>query len=66
MFKPQFQGQEHSGIAKLDDLSTGILTTLRIMQRAASKDKPGYRQKLRQQLQDFVTEAMSIADAVSH
>ncbi|WP_315775100.1 MULTISPECIES: hypothetical protein [unclassified Bradyrhizobium] len=61
-FKPQHQGQEHPGIAKADGLLQAPLLTLSIMQRAAPADRPRYRAKVRQELQDAVDLVMKLAD----
>ncbi|WP_316216748.1 hypothetical protein [Bradyrhizobium sp. SZCCHNR3003] len=64
-FKPQFQGQEHPGIAKADGLLQAPLLTLSIMQRAGLADRGRYRARVRQELQDAVDLVMALADEFS-
>lgn len=65
MFQPQHQGQEHPGIAKLDELLQAPLLTASIMSRAGQTDKARYRAKFREQLQDAVNFGMKLVDEFS-
>ena len=65
-FKPAFQGQEDPRIAEIDEVGSIVLLKLRTMSRAGSKDRPRYRQQLRELLQDYVNKTMAMADTLDH
>jgi hypothetical protein len=48
-------------IGEVEDASAGILLLLRIMQRAAQRDLPLHRARLREMLADFNDVVMSTA-----
>lgn len=66
MSKPVASYQEDPHIREIDDVMQNVLLTLKILSRAAAKDRPGYRQKVRQGLQDIVDKSMKFADTLDH
>jgi hypothetical protein len=63
MMKPaEFQGQEDPRLRRLDDLAFAITNKVRIVKRAAPKDRPRGRAELRDMLQTFVNEVMHVVD----
>jgi hypothetical protein len=62
-FQPQFQGDEHPAIGKLDELAQTALLTLKVMQRAASTDKQRLLDKGFAEVDAFVDLYMSTARA---
>jgi hypothetical protein len=66
MFEPQHAGQEDPRVAGIDEVSTLVILKLRTTSRAGSKDRPRYRQEVRELLQDYVNKRMAFADALDH
>jgi hypothetical protein len=48
-------------LSEIDTASGGILTKLRVMQRAAGSDIPRMRKRLREMLQDYADLVMATA-----
>ena len=65
-FQPTASYQEDPRIAAIDEAMQIILLKMRTMSRAASKDRPRYRQELRGLLQDVVSGVMKFADTLDH
>jgi hypothetical protein len=50
-------------LAEIETGATGIVSLVRTMHWAAARDLPGMRARLREELQDFVDQAMAMADS---
>jgi len=50
-------------VGAVSDLSDSVLSLLRTMQRAAAKDVPRMRERLRETLRDYVDKVMDVARA---
>jgi hypothetical protein len=48
-------------LSEIETAGSGILTQLRTMQRAAARDLPGMRKRLREMLQDYADLVMTTA-----
>lgn len=48
-------------LSEINDVASGIVVTLSVMQRCASEDVPGMRARLRDSLQTFVDLVMAAA-----